>query len=147
MGLTWLFHKRNATLRAASGDLAVDEVSDELATDKFRSVVVDLRVTNLVMPDGDDEVDFYIQTKLNGTWVDAANVHFDNGDEPITGANRLICIGPIDVGVAVYTPTDGTIADDTNQDIPVGEAVRVKVKLTGATKPTYAYSAKVSAFG
>jgi hypothetical protein len=145
--LVWLGNRRNLTLREPSGDLAIDEVSPEVITTRFRAAVVDLRITELIMADADDEVDFYIQTKLNGNWVDVANVHFDNGDEPIVTANRLICVGPKDVGVVVYTPTDGTLADDTDQDIPVGEALRIKVKLTGATAPTYAYSAKLTMYG
>jgi hypothetical protein len=142
--LVWRGSKRNLTLRAASGNLLVDEVSPEISTTRFQTVIVDLRVTELVMPDVDDEVDFYIQTELNGVWVDVANVHFSNADEPISGANRLVGIGPKAAGVTVWTPTDGTLADNTSVNLPVGEAVRIKVKLTGATAPTYAYEAKLT---
>ena len=145
--LVWLFSKRNVTLRAASGNLAATDVSPEVDSKKFRTAVVDLRITELIMPDGDDEVDFYIQTKMNGTWVDVANVHYDNGDEATTGDDWLIGIGPKAAGVAVVAHTDGTIADDGTADIPLGEAVRVKVLVTGASPPTFAYNAKVSFYG
>jgi hypothetical protein len=141
------YNKRNLELRGPSGNLAVGETSPEIDSRKYEQAVVDLRVTALVMGDADDEVDFYIQTEINGTWVDVANVHFDNGDEPIAGANLLIGIGPKAAGVDVITPTDGTLADNTAQDLPVGEAVRIKTKVTGATAPTYAYEARLTLLG
>lgn len=138
---------RDVTLREASGNLSAGENSPEVDTSKYRTAVVDLRVTALVMADADDEVDFYIQTKMNGVWVDVANVHFSFADEPIATANRLIGIGPKAAGVAVITPTDGTLADNTDVDIPLGEAVRIKTAVTGATAPTYAYNARLTLLG
>lgn len=141
------YNKRNLELRAPSGNITAGETTVEIDSRKYEQAVVDLRVTELIMPDGDDEVDFYIQTEINGTWVDVANVHFDNGDEPIAGANRLIGIGPKAAGVDVITPTDGTLPDNTAQDLPLGEAVRIKTKVTGATAPTYAYEARLTLLG
>lgn len=143
-----LFNVKDALLRAASGNLLVDETSPEVETEGFATAVVQLSVTELIMADADDEVDFYIQTQLpDGSWADVANAHFDNADEPITTATRLVGIGPKAAGVAVVTPTDGTLADDTDVDLPLGSAVRIRVVLTGATAPTYAYSASISLFG
>jgi len=140
-------NRRNIQLRDLTGNTVADDLSPEIGASKFLSAVVDLRVEALVMPDADDEVDFYIQTKLNGVWVDVANVHFAFVDEPIATADRLIGIGPKAAGVAIITPTDGTLADNTSVDIPLGEAVRIKTTLTGATPPTYSYEAKISLFG
>jgi hypothetical protein len=54
----------------------------------------------------------------------------------------MIAIGAIPAGVAqLDDPTDGAIADDTNADYPVGSQLRIKTTVTGATAPTYAYSA------
>lgn len=143
-----LFNVKDALLRAASGNLLVDETSPEVETEGFATAVVQLSVTELIMADADDEVDFYIQTQLpDGSWADVANAHFDDTDEPITTATRLVGIGPKAAGVAVITPTDGTLADDTDVDLPLGSAVRIRVVLTGATAPTYAYSASISLFG
>jgi len=141
------YNKRNLELRAPSGNLTAGETTAEIDSRKYEQAVVDLRVTELIMADADDEVDLYIQTEINGTWVDVANVHFDNGDEPIAGANRLIGIGPKAAGVDVITPTDGTLPDNTAQDLPLGEAVRIKVVVTGATAPTYAYEARLTLLG
>ena len=143
-----LFNAKDITLREPSGDLAVVDTSPSVDTEGFATAVVQLNVTELVMADGDDEVDFYIQTQLpDGDWADVANAHFDNGDEPIAGATRLIGIGPKAAGVAVITPTDGTLSDDTNVDLPLGMAVRIRVVLTGATAPTYAYNASIALLG
>ncbi len=143
-----LFRVKDALLRAASGNLVVADTSPEIDTEGFATAVVQLSVTELIMADADDEVDFYIQTQLpDGSWADVANAHFANADEPITTATRLIGIGPKAAGVAVITPTDGTLADDTSVDLPLGSAIRIRVVLTGATAPTYAYSADASLFG
>lgn len=138
---------RGIVLRSPSGDLTAGEDGPVVKCKDFVSAIIDLRVTALVMADADDEVDFYIQTHLNGQWIDVANVHFDNGDEPITSANRLIGIGPKAAGVAVITPTDGGIADNTSQDVPLGAAVRIKTIVTGATAPSYAYEARIGFTG
>jgi len=138
---------RNIVLRAPSGNLTAGEDGPTVKCKDFVAAVIDLRVTALVMPDADDEVDFYIQTNLNGQWVDVANIHFAFADEPIATANRLIGIGPKAAGVAVITLTDGGIADNTSQDVPLGAAVRIKTAVTGATPPTYAYEARIAFIG
>ena len=143
-----LFNVKDLVIRDPSGNLVAGEVSASVETEGFATAVVLLNVTALVMADADDEVDFYIQTQLpDGDWADVAKAHFDNGDEPIAGATRLIGIGPKAAGVAVITPTDGTLSDDTNDDLPLGLAVRIRVVLTGATAPTYAYNASIALFG
>ncbi len=148
MGAVRLFNTKEATLRDPSGNLAVGEISAALDTEGFSTAVVMLSVTELVMADADDEVDFYIQTRLpDGSWADVANVHFAFADEPIQTATRLIGIGPKAAGVAVITPTDGTLADNTDVDLPLGSAVRIKTAVTGATAPTYAYNAHLALFG
>ena len=138
---------RDIVLRASSGNLTAEDISTVVASQGFEKAIVALHVEALVMADADDEVDFYIQTRLDGDWVDVANVHFANGDEPIATAERLIKIGPMATGVASLTPTDATLADNTDVDLPVGDAIRIKCEVTGATAPTYAYSATVSLYG
>jgi len=139
--------ERDIVLRASSGNLAIIDTSEEVDSSGYEKAIVALHVEALVMADADDEVDFYVQTELDGNWVDVANVHFSNGDEPIATAERLIKIGPMATGVSSFTPTDTTLADNTTVALPVGAAIRIKTKLTGATAPTYAYSAKVSLYG
>lgn len=135
----------NAEVRAASGDLTAGETSTPVTgLGAYKSAIVRLDVTKLTLADGDDEVDFYVQTSYNGgaDWADIENIHFDNADNGTT-AIKLIVIGtPVDAPDAPIAETDGTLADDTQNDIPLGDRIRVKTTVTGATAPTYAYNAE-----
>ncbi len=137
--------KDNITLRAASGSLAVADNPDAVECDWAVAAVVTLNVTTLTLPDGDDEVDFYIQTRLNGEWTDVANVHFATANNGQT-AKRHIVIPRMPAAAAILTPVDKAIADGTSANVPLGDAVRIAAKVTGATAPTYAYSAKVALY-
>lgn len=132
------------TIQESTGNLAVNQTSAEIEIQNWTQAIVSLHVEALVMPDGDDEVDFYVQMRYDDVWTDVANVHFANAQEPIATAERLIKIGPLAAGVATITPTDTTLADNTAVNLPVGDAIRIKGKVTGATAPTYAYSASVA---
>ncbi len=137
---------RAQVLRPTSGTLSTGEISPELRTDNFRSAVFDLDVAALSTPGGGDTVDFFFQTKINGRWQDFANIHFataDNGTTP----KRTLLLGPPKEGVsAPITPTDATIAINTqNANMPLGESVRVKTAVAGA--PTYSYTVTVSLLG
>lgn len=226
--------------RAASGSLAVGEIvffgpPDEDLT-KFMSALVHLHITTITTPDGDDEIDFFLQTaydadgapftdtalnlvaatgggsadgifanqemSLNSgaigaepgdliriddermfvvamdspvadfvlvrrgydgdavvahaagvdifiqqlTWEDVANVHFAVGDDGNT-AEVFIAVGEMAAGVGTFTHSDLALADDTNRDLPLGDRLRLVTVLTGATAPTYAYSAYASLYG
>lgn len=134
---------RLRTVRAASGALAVAETTTAITgLQLFTQAVVYVNITTATLVDGDDEVDFYIQTTYDDgtTWIDLANVHLataDNGSPQKT----LIFISDMAAGVAqLDDPTEGTISDDTNADYPVGSQMRIKTLITGATAPTYAYT-------
>lgn len=223
-------HNSIGTLfRAASGALAVGEIvpysQGGAELEKFTRALVHLHVTTITTPDGDDEIDFFIQTAwgdsgfadsgedldgaiddtqrtitvddastfvpgdvirigtermlvtardeaaetltvergfagdpraaaldgadinlLQVTWEDVANVHFAVGDNGNT-AEALIAIGEMAAGVAVFTHSDQALADDTNRNLPLGDRLRIVTVLTGATAPTYAYSAQASFYG
>jgi hypothetical protein len=138
------------TLRSASGALTAGETSSSVWTAPHIDIVVILRVTTITTADGDDEVDFYFQTAHDDNsgspaWTDLENIHFDNADNGTT-ATRVVRLGPwapistADKGAAV---SDGALADDTKLAYPVGWMIRIKTTVTGATAPTYAYSAEV----
>jgi hypothetical protein len=135
---------RQITLRAASGDLTAGETATAVTNlQVFSEAIVFINITTATLADADDEVDFYLQTTYDeGTsWVDLANVHLANADNG-SPQKTMISIGAIPAGVAqLDDPTDGAIADDTNADYPVGSQLRIKTTVTGATAPTYAYSA------
>lgn len=138
---------RMATLRAASGDLAAAETTT--AVDVYLpNAAVYLNITKITTADGDDEVDWYVQTTYDGTnWTDLECIHKANGDNGGT-AELILTFAPPNVlaaavGVAV---TDGALADDTKALLPLGTQIRIKVAITGATAPTYAYNAAVYFF-
>lgn len=135
---------RIRTLRPASGALSAGETATAIADlQMFTQFVVYVNITTITTADADDEVDFYIQTTYDGgtTWVDLSNVHVDNTDNGST-QKTFIFISAIGAGIdQVDGGTDGTLTDDTNVNYAVGSQMRVKTAITGATAPTYAYTA------
>lgn len=133
------------TFRAASGSLTAGESAAAvtgLEGVNFCSILLD--VTTLTTADGDDEVDFYFQTSYDGgtTWSDMENIHYANADTGTTPTTvhrfGLLDVLAADVGA---TSTDGTLGDDSKLKMSIGDRVRIKTTVTGATAPTYAYSA------
>lgn len=134
---------RAVTLRSASGALTAGETTTAVQhLQVFREAVVLINITTATLADGDDEVDFYLQTTYDGTnWTDLANVHLANADNG-SPQKTVIEVGAIPAGVAqLDDPTDGAVADDQNVDYPLGSQLRIKTAVAGATAPTYAYSA------
>lgn len=139
-------NEHNVTVRAASGALTTGETTTPVTgLGAYRLAVIRLDVTTITTPDGDDEVDFYIQTSYNGgtDWADVENVHFDNADNGNT-AIKLIIIGDPQTSAVARDETDGSLADDTKNDIPLGDRLRIKTVVAGASAPTYAYNAEAS---
>lgn len=132
-------------LRSASGDLTAAETGNEVDV-RSQVATVFLDVTKLTTADGDDEVDFYVQTTYDGgtTWSDLENVHFDQADNGAT-PTKILAFGLRDILAAdtAAAHTDGTLADDSKLKLPLGTKIRIKTKVAGATAPTYAYSAAV----
>jgi len=139
----------NVELRAASGTLSAGETSTPVTgLDHYNQAVIRLDVTEITTPDVDDEVDFYLQTSYNGgaDWVDLENIHFDNGDNGTTAKKLLVIGGPQSSAVA-RAETDGSLADNTKLDLPIGDRLRWKTAVTGATAPSYAYNSEASLKG
>lgn len=139
------------TVRSASGALSAAETSTPVTGLGWaKYAVVRLDVTTITTPDGDDEIDFYLQTSYNagGDWVDLENIHFATADNGNT-AIRLLVVTPQRPTAAdvAETETDGTLADNTKLDLPLGDRLRISVVLTGASAPTYAYNAEGSVKG
>jgi hypothetical protein len=129
--------------KLGEGPLSAASISDEVTCMPAKVAVVDLNVTQITTPDGDDEIDFYIQTTFDGIdWVDRAQVHFATANNGQT-ARRLVLFGQPASDADIVTPTDGAIADNTDANVPLGLKVRIKVVLTGATAPSYNYNAYV----
>jgi hypothetical protein len=133
----------NVAIRSASGSLSAAENSTPV-TDLggFSHGLIQLNVTTITTPDGDDQIDFYMQTSYdNGTsWIDMENIHFANADNGNT-SKKLLVIAPAMSSAVGRAATDGTLGDDTKLDLPLGDRLRISVKITGSTAPTYAYTA------
>jgi len=139
-----------AELVAATGAKSADFTSPAYVLPVgagYRSGIVQINNTTLTLPDGDDEVDHYLQTTFDDatTWVDMANVHFATADDGTTPV-KLIVINPPAGNVTDIDQTDGTLANDTKIDVPFGSQLRIKSVTTGATEPTYAYVAHIFAW-
>ncbi len=109
----------------------------------YNNAIVQAIFATLTLPDGDDVIDLYLQTSYDGgtTWVDIENLHFEtaaNGSTP----THIFMIGPPVIGTTVArVPVDGAVADNTKIDIPLGDRLRFKSLLAGATAPTYNFTA------
>lgn len=129
------------TLQDATGSLTAADTSEAVTVGSYRTVVIYLDITTLTTADGDDEVDFYIQTTYDkSTWLDMENIHFANADDGTT-PTKILTYDSYQNAASARDVTDGTLADDTKLDIPLGQQIRIKTAVTGATAPTYAYQA------
>lgn len=132
-------------LRPASGNLSAGETTTDLIVPPWaKRAMMRLDVTTITTPDADDEVDYYIQTSYNGgtDYADLANVHHSNADNGNTEI-KLLTFDRGQSNVGAVDETDGSLADDSRSDLPLGDRLRIKTAVTGATAPTYAYNAEV----
>ena len=70
----------------------------------------------------------FVQTSLDGgaNWIDIATFHFLT-----TAARKVATLNAGNSVTTVYTPTDGSLADDTVKDGILGDRLRVKYTSTG----------------
>ncbi|MCH8991692.1 MAG: hypothetical protein IIA44_08095, partial [Acidobacteria bacterium] len=132
-------------IRPASGALTAAETGTPLIVPSWATkAAIRLDITTITTADGDDEVDWYVQTSYNrgADWADVANVHVANAENGNTELH-LLTIDRAQTNVGVVTESDGTLADDTRLNIPLGDRIRIRTAVTGATAPTYAYNAEV----
>ncbi len=110
---------------------------------QYNNAIISAIFATLTLPDGDDVIDVYLQTSYDGgtTWVDIENLHFATADDGNT-PTHIFMIGPPVIGTTVArVPLDAAITDDTKVDIPLGDRVRFKTVVAGATAPTYNFTA------
>ena len=145
----------NVEARAASGALTAGETSTPiLLLEPFTVAVIRLDITTITTPDADDEVHFFLQTSYNGgtDWVDVESLHFGNADNGNAPFNKLFVVSNPQSSAGVRAETDGTLGVETDPtpdenlklDLPLGDRIRIRVTVEGATAPTYAYAAQAS---
>jgi hypothetical protein len=90
-----------------------------------RSLTIQAKLT---YGSGGTTVDAYVQTSCDGTttWIDIANFHFTTASAISVG--NLSALTPV---TTLYTPTDGTIANNTSKDGILCSFLRVKYTSTG----------------
>lgn len=133
-------------IRLASGSLTAAETTGVVPNlGDFKNGIIVVELTTLTVPDADDEVDFYVQTSYDDgdDWYDMINLHVGNASAATftSTGDYLLSIHQAMSNKGPVLGTDGTLADDTSADIPLGDRIRIKTAVTGATAPTYAYNA------
>ena len=76
-------------------------------------------------------------------WIEVARVLYvqaDNGDSP----ECVIVVGSTATTPVILDDLDEALADNTILAAPLGDRLRLRVTVAGATAPTYNYSARVS---
>ena len=76
-------------------------------------------------------------------WITVANITYALADDG-TSPEALVIIGSTATAPIILDDLDDALADNTILAAPLGDRLRLRVTVTGATAPTYNYSARVS---
>lgn len=85
-------------------------------------------LANFAYGSGGTATKAYVQTSLDGgaTWVDVMAFAFTT-----SAAKKISAVRDNIALAAAYTPTDGSLTDDTIKDGLLGDRIRVKLTTTG----------------
>lgn len=126
---------------AALGTNSDDTFTYPFLIHDYRMAIIAVKGDTVVL-DAGEELDLYFQTTYDGiNWVDVRNVHYANADPLLPSPYVVVTIMgmPADqesdmvegeLGTSVFL--DGTLADDTEVDLPLGIGLRLRVKTTNA---------------
>lgn len=76
-------------------------------------------------------------------WVEVAQITYDIADDGTT-PEAIIVIGSIDISPVILDDVDEALGDNTILAAPLGDRLRLRASVAGATAPTYRYSARAS---
>lgn len=115
---------------------AATYTSEAVECSDAKVAILHFDITSFVLA-ATEELDIYVQTTYNNSdWFDIRNIHFDDGDEASTYHVVVVVVGLPADDTPVVTEhanlTDGTLADDTAKDLPLGIGLRFKAKGTNA---------------
>jgi hypothetical protein len=79
----------------------------------------------------------------NVDWVEVAQITYDDTDDG-TAPEALVVLGSTDMSPVILDDIDAALADDTILPAPLGDRLRIRTSVAGATAPTYNYSARAS---
>ncbi len=88
----------------------------------------------------DNNVAIYL---LDVNWIEVAQVTYDTTDNG-TSPHCVVVIGGEGAGPQIVDDLDVALADDTVLALPLGDRIRLRTSLAGASFPTYDYSARAS---
>ena len=80
---------------------------------------------------------------LDVDWVEVAQVTYDNTDNG-TAPECVIVIGNPALTPVILDDLDAALADNTILAAPLGDRLRLRTTIAGATAPTYNYSARAA---
>lgn len=80
---------------------------------------------------------------LDVDWVEVAQVTYDSGDNG-TSPECVIVIGSTAATPIILDDLDAALADNTILAAPLGDRLRLRTTIAGATAPTYSYSARAA---
>lgn len=80
---------------------------------------------------------------LDVDWVAVACVMYDDSDDG-TAPQAVISVGNPALTQGIVDDLDAEVADNTIRALPLGDRLRLRTTVAGATAPTYNYSARVS---
>ncbi len=141
-------------LREDSGALSVADNPAAVQVDGHRVAILHLRqVANLATPDGDDVVNFFIDVAYgdggDGTphWVNAAFISYVNADDA-SAPEAVIVIGSEHGANLLTNDLQADLgAEGVRANVPLGDRLRVRTTVAGATAPTYRYEVLASLYG
>ncbi len=80
---------------------------------------------------------------LDVNWIEVAQVTYATADDG-TSPHCVVVIGGEGSGPQIVDDLDAALADDTVLALPLGDRIRLRTTVAGATAPTYNYSARAS---
>lgn len=112
------------------------------AVDGFSPGVITVKrgYTNTLKEAHDNNVSIHL---LDVDWIEVAQVTYDNTDNG-TSPQCVVVIGGEGAGVQIADDLDAALADNTILSLPLGDRLRLRTTIAGASDPTYNYSARAA---
>lgn len=87
-----------------------------------------------------DATDIFIQ---DVDWITVANITYDNTDNTLS-RQAVVVVGEEGTTPIIADNLETALADNTVLAMPLGDRLRIRTTVAGATAPTYNYSARAS---
>lgn len=129
-------------------------VGDVIRVDNERMLVTEINPDGLGADfvrvrrgwDGDSVAQHVLATNIfrqDVDWIEIAQITYTDADDG-TAPEALVVLGSTDVSPIILDDVDEALADNTILAAPLGDRLRLRVSIAGATAPAYNYSARAS---